>query len=331
MAQSQTVVRENPRTKHRNRQQKQNTNDEHASATTITDVQTCSECDGQLIADGTETFCDDCGLVEMEYHIDHGPEWFGGGPQTSESRVGSPQTIAKHDGGLSTEIGRYRDGQGRSLSGAKRRQLARLRVHHSRAKFRSKKERNLAYANGEIQRLTSALDYSTAVRNRACHLFKRAHAADLVRGRSLDAVAAGAVYAVCRDDGLPTTPHVVADAARVSRSKVLHAFGVLCRDLDDVAPGVYTPNDHIPRLVSALSLSDAVERRAHELACTAEDAGLCSGVSPSGFAGGCIYTAAREADLMVTQAAVADAADSTDQTVRSHWQTLRDAGYAQVA
>ena len=30
------------------------------------DTQTCEECGGQLLDDGTETVCDDCGLVADE-------------------------------------------------------------------------------------------------------------------------------------------------------------------------------------------------------------------------------------------------------------------------
>lgn len=323
MAQSQSVVRENRTTKHR-----QTTTTE--AETQSTDVRTCAECDGQLVTEGTETLCEDCGLIEMEYEIDHGPEWFPSKLNDDQSRVGQPNTVTLHDGGLSTEIGHYRDGQGRKLSGSAQRRLQRLRVQHSRAKFRSKKERNLAYANGEIRRLTSALELPSSVRDRACSLLKRAHDADLAPGRSLDALAAAAVYATCRDDGIPTTPHTVADVARVPRSKVMHMFGVLCRDIDDLAPGLFTPNDHIPRLASDLGLSDAVEQRAHTLACEGADAGLSSGVSPSGFAGGCVYAAVREFDLMIQQLTVADVAESTATTVRSHWQALRDAGLTTV-
>ncbi|MDY6765911.1 MAG: TRAM domain-containing protein, partial [Candidatus Nanohaloarchaea archaeon] len=56
-------------------------------------------------------------------------------------RTGSPRTVARHDDGLSTEIGRSTEGTGRALSGRKRGQLGRLRREHRRARFRSKAER----------------------------------------------------------------------------------------------------------------------------------------------------------------------------------------------
>ena len=39
------------------------------------DTQTCEECGGQLLDDGTETVCDDCGLVADEDAIFRGAEW----------------------------------------------------------------------------------------------------------------------------------------------------------------------------------------------------------------------------------------------------------------
>lgn len=80
-----------------------------------------------------ETICEDCGLVIDEQRIDHGPEWrpF---EDTEESPkwTGAPLTVARHDRGLSTEIGRDRDAKGNELSGQKRRHLARLRREHAR-------------------------------------------------------------------------------------------------------------------------------------------------------------------------------------------------------
>lgn len=298
--------------------------DEQTRDSTV--AQTCVECDGQLVVDGTETFCPECGLVEMDYSVDHGPEWRSHTAEESaqRSRVGAPVTVTEHDRGLSTEIGYKRDANGNPLSANQRRRFNRLRIQHSRGRFDSKKERNRAYANGEIKRIVSALDFPSAVTERACYLFKRMHEESLEGRGSLDGFASAAVYAACREQGVPSTPHQVADVARVSRAKVLHCYGVLTRSVDDAAPGVLLPNDHIPRLSTALGLSNTTERRAHELACAADDAGLCSGVSPSGFAAACIYAAASERDLRTTQAQVADVADVSTPTVRSHWQTVRD-------
>ena len=110
---------------------------------------TCAECGGQVRTNSIKTACEDCGLIIDEPQIDHGPEWRSYNEKTdSQSRVGPPRTVARHDNGLSTEIGRWRDGNGNQLAGSKRSRLSRMRREHSRGRFGSKSERNLAHGLG---------------------------------------------------------------------------------------------------------------------------------------------------------------------------------------
>jgi hypothetical protein len=64
----------------------------------------CPECDGRVTTNAVETVCEDCGLVIDEQRIDHGPEWRAYDDEECE-RTGAPLTAARHDRGLSTEIG----------------------------------------------------------------------------------------------------------------------------------------------------------------------------------------------------------------------------------
>ncbi len=82
----------------------------------------CPECDGVVRTNSVETACEDCGLIIDEQLIDHGPEWRAYDEGECE-RTGAPLTSARHDRGLSTEIGRNVDVIGSDLSGRKRRQL----------------------------------------------------------------------------------------------------------------------------------------------------------------------------------------------------------------
>ena len=70
-------------------------------------TQTCPECESEeIIQDGDELLCEDCGLVLDEQAIDHGPEWraFNANERDSKSRVGAPTTQTMHDKGLTTTI-----------------------------------------------------------------------------------------------------------------------------------------------------------------------------------------------------------------------------------
>ncbi|WP_435066155.1 transcription initiation factor IIB, partial [Halobaculum sp. EA56] len=133
----------------------------------------CPECDGRVTTNAVETVCEDCGLVIDEQRIDHGPEWRAYDDEERE-RTGAPLTAARHDRGLSTEIGCGTDANGNELSGQKRRRLARMRREQTRGRFQSKAERNLAHGLSEVRRISSALELSETLRDQACQLFRSA-------------------------------------------------------------------------------------------------------------------------------------------------------------
>jgi len=66
-----------------------------------------------------------------------------------------------------------------------------MRREHSRGRFQTKAERNLAHGLGEVRRIVSTLELSASIRDQACQLFRSAQNEDLLRGRSIEAIAAG--------------------------------------------------------------------------------------------------------------------------------------------
>ena len=172
----------------------------------------CPECHGHVTTNIKETVCEDCGLVIEEQRIDHGPEWRAYDTDERE-RTGAPLTATCHDQDLSTEIGHGTDAHGNELSGQKRRRLARMRREQTRGRWRSKAERNLAHGLGEVRRLASTLELSESIRDQACQLFRSAQSEDLLRGRSIDAIAAASVYGTCRCNQHPLLLEDVVDAA----------------------------------------------------------------------------------------------------------------------
>jgi len=280
----------------------------------------CPECDGRVTTNTVETVCEECGLVIDEQRIDPGPEWRSFDKDQRE-RTGAPLTVARHDRGLSTEIGRVIDAKGNGLSGRKRRQLRRLRREQTRGKWQSKADRNLAHGLGEVRRIASALGLSETIRDQACALFRSAQSEQLLRGRSIEGMAAGSVYGACRCNGRTRTIDDVTEVAQVRESRVTNCYKTMNAELGLPAKPM-TPSMFVPRLASDLDIPDSVRRRAERLAETAEDEAITTGVSPSGFAGACIYKAACECDQGLTQAQVVDAADVSPVTLRTHRDTL---------
>jgi transcription initiation factor TFIIB len=285
---------------------------------------TCAECGGQVRTNSIETACEDCGLIIDEQPIDHGPDWRNPTDHPdSQKRVGPPRTVARHDNGLSTEIGRWRDGNGNQLAGSKRSRLSRMRREHSRSQFGSKTERNLAYGLGEVRRIASALGLSESIRNQACQLFRSAQNEDLLCGRSIEAIAAGSVYGACRCNGLGRTIEEIAALARVNQQRVMNAYKVLNKELGLPTQPI-RPSGFVPRLASELGVSDQLRHRAQRLAVESERVDKTVGVRPSGFAAACLYKAGQECGQLLTQREVADAANVTPRTVGSHQNTINE-------
>ena len=287
-------------------------------------AETCPECDGRLETDGGEITCCDCGLIVNEYWIDHAatarsfPD-----DDPSNEQTGSPLTATRHDRGLSTEIGYKWDGYGNRLSAKTRQRFRRLRHHQRRARWSTKGKQNLAHACSEIARLTSALDLGWDVREQASVRYREAMAADLVRGRSIEAVATACVYAVCRCAGQGRSLNEVVSVARVDESAVKGAYRAINTELG-LETALVRPRSLLPRLISELdsSLPLDVRHRAERLVRTAEESGIANGRRPSGVAAACLYLAAKQSDVPLTQAAVASVAGTTPATLRARYHEL---------
>jgi transcription initiation factor TFIIB len=282
----------------------------------------CPECGGRVTTNTHETVCETCGLVIDADRIDHGPEWRNFDDQDENpERTGAPLTPARHDRGLSTEIGRRTDSHGNTLSPEKRRKLGRLRVQHKRALRQSKADRNQMFGLKDIRRMAHALGFGTGLRNQACRLFSTAQEAGLLRGRSIEGIAAASVYATVRCNGLPRTAAEIAALAKVDKERLEHSYQVLNRELGLPAEAV-EPVAYIDSLASGVDLPRDVQRRARDLAEQATEAGIANGRKPAGVAAACLYKTAQAADVTVTQTALAEAADITPITLRARLDEL---------
>ncbi|WP_256301760.1 transcription initiation factor IIB [Haloarchaeobius salinus] len=280
----------------------------------------CPECDGRVTPSGDESVCEDCGLVVDERRLDRGPEW-GGYDEDERRRTGGPRTVARHDRGLSTTIGHGTDSRGNQLSRRKRRQLARMRREHSRGQYESKADRNLMHGFTEIRRIVGALSLGNSLRDQACSLFRTAQSESLLRGRSIEGIAAACVYAAIRCNGLPRTLDEVAALAQVCQPRVKACYKSLNSELGLPAKPI-TPREFVPQFASELGVPDRLRNEARAFASQAQEAGVTVGVQPSGFAAACLYKAGE--GTMLGQADVAAVAGCSTATVRNHWQTLNE-------
>ncbi|WP_251344567.1 transcription initiation factor IIB [Haloplanus halophilus] len=235
------------------------------------------------------------------------------------ARGGTPTTIRRHDKGLPTQIGYYRDGYGNQLSSKTQRRFNRLRKWDDRAKASSTHLQSLRTGLGEIARLVSATDLPTSIHDRAARLFRDAWDANLLRGRSIEAIATASIFAACRLERLPRFLEELATVARVEETDIKNAYKLLNRELDLATPPPL-PQDFLPRLANAVDAHRRVERRAHQLVTAPAVGILANGRQPAGVAAACLYHAHKESEmknLRLTQQRLADAGYTTSTTIRN--------------
>ncbi|WP_435344986.1 transcription initiation factor IIB [Haloarchaeobius sp. HRN-SO-5] len=301
--------------------------DEQTDEQTTDSSLSCPECGGNVVSEGSETVCGDCGLVVEEDQVDRGPEWraFDAQEKNEKSRVGAPTTNTMHDKGLSTNIDwRNKDAYGNSLGSRQREKMQRLRKWNERFRTRDSKERNLKQALGEIDRMASGLGLPKNVRETASVIYRRALNEDLLPGRSIEGVATSAVYAAARQAGVPRSLDEIAEVSRVEKNEVARTYRYVVRELGlEVRPA--DPESYVPRFASGLDLSDESEHRARALLQNAKEKGVHSGKSPVGLAAAAVYAASLLTNEKTTQAAVSDVADISEVTIRNRYHELLEA------
>lgn len=293
------------------------------------EIMACIECNStKLIKDyeRAEIVCMNCGLVLHEKLMDDGPEWraFDMEQMDKRSRVGAPTTYTIHDKGLSTMIDwRNQDIFGKNLTPKRRAQIYRLRKWQRRIRVSDAKERNLAVALSELDRMASHLSLPRNVREVAAMIYRRAVDSRLIRGRSIEGVCAASLYAACRRCRIPRTLEEIAGFAKVNKKEIGRSYRYIARKLNINIPPT-DPVDYISRFVADLKLSGMVQKKSIEILRKAVTSGLTSGRGPMGLAAASIYIASLLFNERRTQREIAETAKVTEVTVRNRYKELVD-------
>ena len=187
-------------------------------------IQFCSCGKDHLVTDweSGEIACSKCGRVSSDRLQEIRPEWrmfdSGGSDRT---RVGSPASLAYHDMGLATMIGKEnKDSTGHKFSTLMTSKIKRLRTWDFRSKAYSSSDRNLVVAFNELGRLRDKLALSDPIVEKTAYIYRKAQDKKLVRGRSTSAILAAAVYTACRELEASRSLSDVADATNVKRKAI---------------------------------------------------------------------------------------------------------------
>ena len=289
----------------------------------------CSECGSRdLISDEVrgETICNEWGLVLVEAAVDQGAEWRTFGPDDEgRARTGAPMSYRIHDKGLSTDIDwRNTDFSGRAISGKNRSQLYRMRKWQSRARVNSSRERNLQKALPEISRIGSQLGLGTSHLEEASSIYRRAVKADMIRGRSIDALVASSIYAVCCMNKLGRTLEEVCTHSRIGRKELTRTYKLMKQKLK-MRMDINRPEDYVQSFCSKLGLGTKTTQRVYDIIQEATSKELVDGKSPTGVTAASIYIACQLERQIRTQLEISKISNVTEVTIRNRYKELCEA------
>ena len=271
-------------------------------------------------------FCSKCGFVLTEKLQESGPEWrsFTQDEHGDRARTGAPTSLTMHDMGLATIINPVnKDASGRPLTTSMKNTIERLRTWDSRSQIHEPVDRNFRQAFGELNRLKDKLVISDAVIEKAAYIYRKALDKGLVRGRSISALMASALYAACRDTETPRNLKDVELAANIKRKDIARCYRLLVKELDLRMP-VTDSIQCVSRIASRLGVAEKTKRRAVKVLKQAQENEVSAGKDPMGLAAAALYLACVKNNEEKTQRDIAEAANVTEVTIRNRYKGLKD-------
>src|ERR687898_3320260 len=289
----------------------------------------CSVCGcNQTITDteSGEIICSKCGQVISDKIEEILPEWrnfTSSDGSNDKSRIGMSTSLARHDMGLSTIIGRTdRDASGQKIDAVMRSTMDRLRTWDFRTQTYSPTDRSLRQAFFQLDVLKDKLGLSDPVVEKAAYIYRKAQERGLVRGRTISGILTAAVYIACRELGTPRTLKDIAADSNVKLHEVAKSYRLLYFELDLKIPMV-DPLKCIAKVANKASLSERTKRQAITIMNKITKSGVSAGKDPMGLAASVLYLSCLNTGESISQMNIADASGVTEVTIRNRFKDLK--------
>lgn len=275
--------------------------------------------------DSGETICTSCGVVlsdrvsqlnfEERRSFDALQDW-------ERSRVGMPRTLARHDKGLYTVIGKpTRDASGQTIDSSMRVMMERLRTWDHRLQARSATDRNLKSAFVKLEAMKEKLSLPQSTIEKAAYIYRKVQEMGMIKGRTINAALGASIYVACREAGITRTLNDIAVIGNTSYKELARTYRLIVLNLDLKIPMI-DPIKCIAKLANKLDLSEITKRYAIDYMRAITKNGFSAGKDPMGLAGAVIYLSCRTHDQPRTQIEVANAAGVTEVTLRNRTKEI---------
>jgi transcription initiation factor TFIIB len=285
-----------------------------ADSVVITDPET-----GELIRKDT-------GEVISDNTLSREKEWrsFDTVDGENRARTGTPTSLAFHDMGLSTVIGKEAtDASGNNIDMGTRMRMNRLRTWDYRSQVQSSTERSLQKAFSILSRLKDRLGLPNHVTEKAAYTYRKAQERGLIRGDTIDSVLAASIYIALRQSEVPRTLDEISEISNVKLKHAARSYRRIITELDIKTPMIDL-SKYIMKIANKLGFDEKIKRKALELMGQAQEKNILLGKDPMSMASSILYLVNVAEGHNKTQSEIAKAAGTTEVTVRNRSKELRE-------
>ena len=243
----------------------------------------------------SELICSNCGLVISTERVQESrPEWHyfdHGSPNNYRIRTGMPTSLARHDMGLSTIIGRTdRDYTGNRIATSVKSTIDKLRVLDYRTQLYSATDRSLKKAFSELDILRDKLALPDSVVEKTAYIYRKAQQRGMIRGRTVSAMLAAAIYIACREIRIGKTLKDISEGSNIKEKTLSQSYRILLTELDIKTP-MLDPIKCITKIASKMKLNERITRQAMSIMYEAIKKEATTGKDPMGLASAVLYMA----------------------------------------
>src|SRR5918992_1533004 len=272
-----------------------------------------------------EIICSNCGIVildRIEDYIHEERRAYSMEEVNNRSRTGAPASLAIHDRGLSTIIGKANvDASGKVLDTAMLPQIEKLRKWNSWINLHKSSERRLRQAFQQLDTLKDKLGLPDPIVEKTAYIFRKVHGRDLIRGRTINGMLAAALYIVCREMGTSITLKDIAASSNLTHKDVSRNYRVLVFELDIKIPLV-DPMKCIVKIANKLGVNEKTKKQAMNIMSEVVKREMTPGKVPMGLAASVLYLSCQMTREEVSQTSIAAASGVTEVTIRNRFKDL---------
>ena len=166
--------------------------------------------------------------------------------------------------------------------------MQRLRIWDFRLKLYTPSDRSLKEAFMLLDTLKDKLGLSDSIVEKVAYIYRKIQERGFVRGRTISAVLAAAVYIVYRELGISKTMKDIAAGSNLKRKDIARTYRQLVLELDYKVPNM-DPIKCIAKVANKTNLSEKTKRQALNIMNKVTENEISAGKDPMGLAATVLY------------------------------------------